>query len=160
MLPKTFKMNMNLSAVTPLPLLGLLIFTAAGIAYAATPYMGAASFAYFLMVAGIFYRRRHRGKHRALMISAMSIDLGLVLLLEFQRGAIGTVISLEMGALPLAHVAFSTAALLLYGPLIFLGRALWAGQKARTWHRRLGLTAFALRSLGFLLMFSLLGGKN
>ena len=133
---------------------------AVAIGLSATPYMGAATFAYFLMVTGIFYRKRDREKHRALMIAAMSIDLFLVLLLEFQRDAIGTVIALDMGFLPLAHVAFSTAALILYGPLIFLGRKLWAGKESRLWHRRLGLTAFALRSLGFVLMFSLLWGKN
>lgn len=145
-----------------LPLFTLMVAACVGIGYFATPYMGAATLAYSLMVAGIYFRLRAKHLHRALMFSAMGIDLCLVLLLEFQRDAIGTVIALDMGILPLAHVVCSTAALLLYPFLIYLGRNLWSipSPKTRRKHRLLGITAFALRSLGFVLMFSLLWGKS
>jgi hypothetical protein len=151
--------SMSTTAFRTFPLL-LALLAALGLAIAAltTPYMGAASFAYFLMVAGLAFRLRHRLLHRRLMFSAMGIDLSLVLLLELQRSAIGTVIALEMGSWQFAHVLFSTLALLLYGPMIYLGKALWSRETPglRTWHKRVGIAAFTFRTLGFVLMFSLL----
>jgi len=140
-------------------LLGLLSLFATGIAVATTLYMGAATFAYGLMVCGMYFRKADRLAHRRLMYSAMAIDLSLVILLEAQRSAIGTVIAMDLGFLPFAHVACSTLALLLYGPMILLGRKLYSDDKPgiRLWHRRLGITVFCFRTLGFLLMFSLLG---
>ncbi len=142
---------------TTLTLLALVIL-AAGLGLFTTAYMGCAALAYFLMVWGICARKGQRVLHRRLMFSAMGIDLSLVLLLELQRDAIGTVISLEMNTLPLLHVLFSALAVVCYVPMILMGRKLWAAEnvKLRTWHRRIGWTTFLLRSLGFLLMFSLL----
>lgn len=137
----------------------ILTLTSAAVGFVATPYMGAATFAYALMAFGLFLRKRSRPWHRRLMFGAMGIDLSLVLLLELQRSAIETVASLELAPLPFAHVLCSTLALVLYAPLIYLGQKLWKAEnpRLRQWHLRLGITAFVLRSLGFLLMFSLLG---
>lgn len=144
---------------TRFALLGLLSLFATGIAFATTPYMGAATFAYGLMISGMYFRKTDNLAHRRMMYSAMAIDLSLVLLLEAQRNAIGTVIAMDLGILPFAHVACSTLALLLYGPMILLGRKLTNDDRPgiRLWHRRLGITAFCFRTLGFFLMFSLLG---
>lgn len=122
-------------------------------------YMGAASFAYFLMVLGMYYRRKNRRAHRKLMFSAMGIDLSLVLLLEIQRNAVETVAALDLSPLQFGHVLASALAVTLYLPMVLLGKKLWREENAQTrlWHKRIGITAFALRSLGFLLMFSLLG---
>lgn len=121
-------------------------------------YMGMASFAYFLMVHGMRQRKQNRWGHRKLMFSAMGIDLGLVLLLEIQRGAIETVAALELSPWQFGHVLASTLAVALYLPMIILGKKLWSQESANTrlWHKRIGITAFALRSVGFVLMFSLL----
>ena len=140
-------------------LIPLVFLAAAGAVGAwATPYMGLATFAYSLFLAGIYFRKRDRNYHRAALYSAMAIDLVLVLVLEFQREAVLTVVSLELSPWQLAHVVFSVLALLLYLPMIFLGSSLWANEREETrrWHRRLGWLAFAFRSLGFALMFSLL----
>jgi len=132
---------------------------AIGIGLVTSFYMGAASFAYFLLLAGMKVRRVNRLLHRRLMFSAMGIDLALVLLLEIQRNAVETVVALDLSPLQLGHVFTSTLAIALYLPALLLGRKLWAKEDARVrlWHKRIGITAFALRTAGFLLMFSLLG---
>jgi hypothetical protein len=131
----------------------------AGIWLATSLYMGTATFAFFLMLFGMYCRRRDRNRHRALMFSAMGIDLSLVLILEIQRSAMETVLAFDLNPLQISHVLASTLALLLYLPLILLGTSLWGQESARTrlWHRRLGFAAFTLRTIGFLLMFSLIG---
>ena len=131
----------------------------AGTAIAATPYMGLATFSYFLMVAGIVCRRGSRHAHRAFMLSAVTIDLSLVLALEWQRGATATAAAFTLSPWQTAHVAASTLAVILYVPLLWAGFRLWQaeGPSLRRRHRILGITAFVLRTLGFLLMFGLLG---
>jgi hypothetical protein len=143
-----------------LPMIAILI--AAAVGWAASPYMGAATLAYACLIGGMIARSRSRTAHRMLMGFGISLDLALVLLLEFRRDAIGTVLSLNMTTPQLAHVLFSLLAVLLYIPLVFLGRSLWARESkaVRRWHRRLGRLAFLFRSLGFVLMFSLLSRSS
>lgn len=136
----------------------LLGSAALGIGFFTSFYMGAASLAYFLMVLGLRYRRENRLVHRKLMFSAMGMDLSLVLLLEIQRSAIETVVALELSPWQFGHVLASTLAVTLYLPMILLGKKLWDKEDAgiRLWHKRIGITAFGLRTIGFLLMFSLM----
>lgn len=128
------------------------------VAIKATPYMLIASFAYGCMVLGILNRRN--GKlHAKLMATAIGLDLILVLFLEATRGAIAEAVAMDMTILQQLHILFSTLAVVLYFPLIYIGLKNLKHQSSpdqKIWHRRLGFTAFALRSLGFLLMFSLL----
>lgn len=151
-------MTQSLTNRTLLIQVVLLAHAAALVGIFTSFYMGAASFAYFLMVFGMHYRRGNRLAHRKLMFSAMGIDLLLVLILEIQRNAVQTVAALELSPLQFGHVLASTSALTLYLPMILLGKKLWNQEDARIrlWHKRIGITAFALRTLGFLLMFSLL----
>jgi hypothetical protein len=123
-----------------------------------TAYMGIATFAYLLMVLGIIWRRRAREIHRQLMFAGMGIDLTLVLLLELQRSATATAFGFKLGPWQMAHVLASTLAVALYLPMIYLGMKLWENETAgrRNLHRRLGYLTFFFRSLGFVLMFSLL----
>lgn len=129
------------------------------IACFATPYMLCASIAYCLMVTGLINLKQRR-RHAALMSTAIALDVGLVLVLELQRDAINTAVSLSLSPLQMAHVGSSSVATLLYFPVLFLGfqrlfkpsAPLWM----RTWHIRLGVAAFVFRSLGFVFMFSLL----
>ena len=139
-------------------LLGASFLTALGIALATTAYMGIATFAYLMMVLGLIYRRRARETHRQLMFLGMGIDLGLVLLLELQRKATATAFGFKLGPWQTAHVLASTLAVALYVPMIYLGIKLWEKETPgrRKLHRRLGYLTFLFRSLGFLLMFSLL----
>lgn len=125
-----------------------------------TLYMGLASFAYFLMLGGLAHRRKP-SVHVKFMGASMLLDLSLVLVLEFQRSAIGTAIGMKLGPLQQGHIVSSTLALVLYFPVFYLGwrsHVLAAKGVApkRKWHVGLGILAFGLRTIGFILMFSLL----
>lgn len=124
-----------------------------------TVYLGIATLAYIAMVLGVLYRRK-RALHLALMHGVIVTDLTLVLVIEFQRSAINTVLNMELNFFQQAHVLTSTLAVLCYLPLLWLGWKLVRGAgeyvRLRVWHKRLGWLAFVFRTLGFLLMFSML----
>lgn len=138
---------------------GIALLGGGTVFFLATPYMALATFSYCLMVAGVACRRGARHAHRAFMLSAVVIDLALVLALEWQRGATATAFAFTLSPWQTAHVAASTMAVILYVPLLWAGLRLWRMEhpSRRRLHRNLGITAFLLRTLGFLLMFSLLG---
>lgn len=120
------------------------------------PFMAAATFSYSCLLAGISARRR-RTLHVPLMAAGMLIDLAIVLTLEIQRNAVKTALSFSLSPLQQMHIGASTIATILYFPLIFLGIRSWFGSaRDRSLHRKLGTLAFLFRTLGFLLMFSLL----
>lgn len=121
--------------------------------------MMVATFAYYLMVVGIFNRRR-RVLHVTLMGSAILLDLGLVLVLEIQRSAINAALNYPYTGWQTAHIVASTLAVLFYLPTIVLGLKRLRNPKitpsVRLWHMRVALTAFSLRTVGFVLMFTML----
>lgn len=126
-----------------------------------SPYMFVATVAYGLMVLGIFYRKR-RKPHAQLMSAAMVIDTTLVLLLQVKRNAVQTALAFSLTPLEQGHIGASTAALLLYLPVSITGWGRYRGKLGPQWrkaHVVLGSVAFIFRTLGFLLMFSLLN-KN
>jgi hypothetical protein len=125
----------------------------------ATPYMGLATATYGILLSGVFAARRGGPQHRLLMSIGVGGDLLQVLWIEFSRGAIAETVRMELPLLPLLHVVTSASAVVLYLP------ALWHGTKAysskanapsRQIHRKLGIASLALRTLGYLLMFSLI----
>ena len=124
-----------------------------------TPYMMIATVAYLSLLTGLLLRSR-RKPHACLMITGIVLDVLLVLVLELQRDAIATAVGFTLSPLQQMHILTSSIALLLYFPVLFLGvkrlRGNFRGPKSRVWHIRLGLSAFVFRSLGFILMFSLL----
>ncbi len=138
--------------------IGATALVACAIGAFATPYMGVASFAYALICLGLVYRRQ-RKVHALLMNSGIVLDLSLVLILEIARDAVNTAIGMSLGPLQQAHIYSSAIAVVLYIPAFVLGwRALLykLGPSGISWHRRLALTAFGFRSIGFALMFTLL----
>ena len=149
-------------AILVLLLLGL--FAAS---FVITPYMVAATISYFCLCCGLLVRK-NRILHARLMSMGMLIDVGIVLVLEVSRHAINTALAMTLSPLQQAHVGASTIAVILYIPVFILGRRRFqelTGRRAvevstaaarRKAHIRLGLTAFAFRTLGFVLMFSLL----
>ncbi|MCB0415012.1 MAG: hypothetical protein KDD50_11805 [Bdellovibrionales bacterium] len=130
------------------------------IGYFTTPYMMIASIAYFLLVSGLLIRKEDRVKHARLMMAGMGLDISLVLVLEVLRGAIETTLKFSLNGWQQAHIYCSTAAVVLYIPVFILGRKrlknIGDPKRIKNQHMRVGLIAFAFRSLGFLLMFSLL----
>lgn len=121
-------------------------------------YMALAMGSYAMMCAGLMLRSE-RQIHIRLMAAAIALDVGLVLTLEIQRSAVETVMRLGLTPWQMVHVSSSLAAVLLYGPVAYLGwrRALnLASPQQRKLHYDLGRITFALRTVGFLFMFSML----
>lgn len=154
--------NIKVEASTRLKLIKVFVVAAVCASFAvgriATPYMLVATISYFLMLAG-FYYRRIRPMHMPLMLMAIILDLSLVLVLEFQRNAIKTAVSMSLSPLQQAHIGFSTLATICYFPLLFWGYRIWQNQSSENQlrlHKKIGKFAFVFRTVGFLLMFSLL----
>ena len=144
---------------TPLTRVALVVLpTVALLSQWMTPYMSVASLAYFLMISGLYYKR-HRLVHARLMSTSMFLDILLVLVLEFQRAAVQTVIAHRLNTWQMTHVGFSLLAVLLYLPVGYMGWQRFqrrASEKQEIWHFRLGITAFVFRTLGYAFMFSML----
>ena len=125
-----------------------------------TGLMGLASFNYFLLLVGFFLRKSNRRAHAGVMTTAIVSDVGLVLYLQFQRNAVATALAFKLSYANQAHIFFSTLAAVLYVPVLGLGyRLLTYREGAMKWratHIRLGIAALVFRSLGFLLMFSMI----
>ena len=122
-----------------------------------TIYMWIATVAWLCLMSG-YLARKKRSTHVNLMRAGIFLDIGLVLFLQFTRGAIQTALSFELALLKQLHIAASTIALLLYFPILYLGFQLLKGKgtaEMRARHIRLGTTALIFRTLGFLLMFSM-----
>lgn len=127
------------------------------VAFNATPYMLLATLSYFLLAAGLALRKVRR-LHAAFMLTAITADLLIVLILQIQRNAIQTAVSFSLTPLQQFHVGFSVVATFLYFPVLFLGIFLLKKphEALRLLHIRLALTAFTFRTLGFITMFTLL----
>lgn len=118
-----------------------------------------ATTAWLSLVAGLL-SRKNRKLHVKLMLTGISLDVALVLFLQITREAVQTALKFELSALQHTHIAFSTAALLLYPLVIFLGWGLYNSPQnsaLRQRHRAIAILCFILRTLGFLFMFSMLG---
>ncbi len=117
--------------------------------------MWIAGISYLILCSGLRFRRNPR--HPYLTLTALTLDLGLVALLQIQRGALQTAFSLTRPVLDQIHIAASASATLLYFPVLYLGFSLWRGNtRHRRWHKRVSLAAFAFRSVGFAFMFSMI----
>ena len=126
-----------------------------------TPYMLIATAAYCSMVTGVLARKNQKW-HTRFMGTAILIDLTLVLILELQRSAIKTAMAFSLTLPQQLHIGASTIAVALYAPVIYFGLKKWRGQgdaETRQKHMAFGKWAFVFRTLGFLLMFSLLWKK-
>jgi len=118
-------------------------------------YQWASTIALAALVLGAI-RRRHRPAHVACMATAILLDVTLLLVVELNRGAIGTVAAGRLNPWQWVHVAFSTVALILYLPLLFLGIKQVGGDLSRrTVHMRLGVSALSARFIGYVFMFSM-----
>ena len=78
------------------------------------------AFVCVLIVVGLL-KRRQRKTHITMMVSALVIDLGLVLYLELERGVVESVPGREPTPLLYFHIALSLVVLILYGVQVFTG---------------------------------------
>lgn len=105
-----------------------------------------------LLLVGFAFRSERRA-HRAFMLAAFTVDLGLVVWIETTRGAVEQ-IGGGMPALLGFHVAISTAVLVCYVGMIALGTRLFSGRfELKAWHRNLGMTFVVLRGLNYVTSF-------
>ena len=122
-----------------------------------TPFMWIATVAWLSLVNG-YFRRTKRNEHVLLMCFGILLDLGLVLYLEFTRDAVQTAMEFKLSVLKQLHIGFSTAALLLYFPVLFIGFKLLLGadrERLLPVHKRFAIPALLLRTAGFIFMFSM-----
>lgn len=123
-----------------------------------SPATGAASFAYACMLLGFALRKKSRIWHSRLMLTAIAVDLSLVIILQSQRNVIKTAVGPTLEWVQRVHIASSLGATLLYVPLLYLGYRLWRSPAPNfsASHRRLGIAAFCLRTVGFITMFTMI----
>jgi len=124
-----------------------------------TPYIGCATMSYAILVVGMSLRKKNVSAHANLMKIGMGIDVLLVLILEVTRSAIATTVSFKLGPFQQTHILFSALAVVGYVPLLFLGTKI-LNQTDRDGykqlHKRIGIMTFTFRTIGFILMFSML----
>lgn len=107
-----------------------------------------------LMIAGLVFRRR-RNLHVKIMSTAMVWDVILILQIELSRSAILKASKAVTNALSLnIHVGIAVTTVLLYGFMIYTGRAMLDGKNEfRQKHKVLGYTTFVMRILTFITSF-------
>lgn len=134
------------------------ILTIVAVVKIGTPYMLVATVAYALMVMGLFFRHQKQIHYR-LMSTSITLDLLIVIILEFSRHAVETAAAMTLPIMQQAHILASLIAVLLYFPIVTLGILRLNGNTSpKVWsaHKTIGFTAFIFRTIGFLLMFSML----
>jgi uncharacterized protein (TIGR03382 family) len=119
-----------------------------------------ATLAFALLVAG-WTQRRRRERHVPLVLSGIGLDLALVAWLEMSRSVVekvaGTVGHDPFPAMRWAHIATSSAAVVLYFPTMGLGFRLLRGAAdpaLRKRHAAFATAALAMRTLGFVFMWT------
>ena len=126
------------------------------------PFMVLSTFAYLTLTTGLILRKT-KLIHYKLMGLGIALDVGVGLVLEVQRHAIHTALEFSLGPLQQGHIFASTVATVMFIPIVILGVRRLKGSKSerfKFWHIRLGLTAFAFRTIGFILMFSVVGRNH
>ncbi len=107
-----------------------------------------------LLIIG-YFKRRQKKIHIPVMISAFVIDMIIVLIIEFSRGAIKTA-QAKMGPLMIVHITISVIVVLLYFGQIVSGIKKAKG-KTCNWHGRMGLTLLIFRLGNLVTSFMITG---
>lgn len=107
-----------------------------------------------LMLAGIVLRRNRR-LHVKIMSVAMLWDVILILQIELSRSAILKASKALTNTMILnIHVTIAVSTVILYGFMVYTGRAMLAGKnEIRQKHKLLGYTTFFMRILTFITSF-------
>jgi uncharacterized membrane protein YozB (DUF420 family) len=110
---------------------------------AAHPLKFLSAFVCVLIVVGLLNRRRKR-MHIPLMLSALIIDLSMVLYLEIRRGVVESIPGRPMTPLLIVHIIISVTVLVLYGIQVYTGIQNAKGRRS-AWHPRVAPTFVVLR---------------
>jgi len=95
------------------------------------------AFVCVLIVVGVLNRRR-KNVPIPLMVSALTVVLGIVMYLELTRALIESIPGREMTGLLIFHIALSCLVLVLYGCQVYTGIKNARGQRS-AWHARIPL---------------------
>ena len=116
-----------------------------------------ATLAWICLTAGLI-QRKDRSAHVRYVNIGIFLDIALVLYLQLTREAVQTALGFSLPMFEQVHIVFSTLALFLYFPVLYLGFGLLKGSNPvkRKWHIRLALTSYVCRTFGFLFMFSMI----
>lgn len=94
--------------------------------------------------------------HVPMVLTAIIGDLSFVVFLQLTRDALARAFEFQLSLFNQMHIGFSAVAMLLYFPVVFFGIKLLRGENnCRLLHRRLAVSAYVFRTLGFLFMFSM-----
>ena len=85
-----------------------------------------------ILVIGVLNRRRRR-IHIPLMLTAMAIDVGMVLYLEVRRGVVESIPERPVTPLLVIHIIISVTVLILYGVQVVTGYRNAKGRRS-VWH--------------------------
>ncbi|MHC5108592.1 MAG: hypothetical protein ACYTHJ_01790 [Planctomycetota bacterium] len=108
-----------------------------------------------LLVFGVWQRRK-RHIHIPAMLSAILIDLGMVLYIEISRGAVKSA-QAKLGTLMIVHIIISVSVLVLYGVHVWTGIKMARGGINRGLHGRIMPFTVGLRILNFLTSIMVMG---
>lgn len=122
---------------------------------AINPIHGLSLLVCIMLVVGVIWRRK-RNVHIPLMLGAIVIDLGMVLYIEFSRGAVEQAQS-KMGTLMKVHIAISIGVLVLYGIHVCTGILMARGGKVGGIHGKIMLPTVGLRILNLITSVMVMG---
>jgi uncharacterized membrane protein YozB (DUF420 family) len=118
-----------------------------------------ATLAFALIVAG-WTQRRNRKRHVPLVLSGIGLDLALVVWLEAMQHVVekvaGTAPHVPFPTLRWAHIASSSAAVVLYFPTLWFGFRMVRGAADATTRKRhaaFATLALLMRTIGFVCMW-------
>jgi len=106
-----------------------------------------------VLLVGLYYRNSKPQWHWKIMVTAFVMDVGLVLAIELNRGAIEKATTTDRPLL-LFHIGVSVGVLLLYLCQGYLGRQLLRGRmNFRATHRNTGIAFIVFRGLNYVTSF-------
>ena len=108
-----------------------------------------------LLVAGVICRRNKR-VHIPLMLSAILIDLGIVVWIEFFGKGAFKQAEVKMGSLMITHIVISVVVLILYGVQIWSGIKKARGGVSEI-HRKMMIPTVGLRILNYVTSIMVMG---
>ncbi|MGB0714635.1 MAG: hypothetical protein ACPGXK_02080 [Phycisphaerae bacterium] len=111
-----------------------------------------------LLVVGVVMRRV-RTVHIPLMVSAIAIDLAMVLYIEFSRGAVKSA-QAKLGTLMIVHIAISIGVLVLYGIHVYTGIRMSRGAKVGGIHGKIMIPTVGLRILNLITSIMVMAMKG
>ena len=104
-----------------------------------------------ILVIGVLNRRR-KHFHIPLMLTAMAIDVGMVLYLEIRRGVVESIPQRPMTLLLFVHVTISVLVLILYAAQVVTGYRNAKGRRS-AWHPRIATLLLPLRFANLITSF-------